>query len=118
VVAATLAPARRGVQEVPAPHPPPLALDDGDALAAEHDEPLRRLLRVVIAARLTRLQDVDVERDAQVAPDPEARHRLPRQLAQVADEAAVAGGHLPLGRLLELRLLHRASSSRQPGVGF
>src|SRR4051795_7381291 len=100
--------AGRGGQEVPPAHPPLLALDDGDALAAEHDEPLRRLLRVVVAARFTWLKHVDVGPPAQLAPDPEARHALPRQLTQVADEPAVVDWHLSLGRLLELRFLHRA----------
>jgi hypothetical protein len=83
--------------------------------------PLLRLLRVVVAGSFTGLQDVDVDPDArrvrivlrpiEVAPDPEARNRLPRHLTQVEDEPAAVDGHLPLRRLLDVSFLHRASSS-------
>jgi hypothetical protein len=74
----------RRVQVVPLSHPPLLALHDGDALAAEHEESLLRCLHVVIAVGFVGLQHVDVDRNAR---------------------------HLTLRRLLGLSFLHSASSS-------
>jgi hypothetical protein len=66
------------VREVPLPQAPLLALDDEDALPAQHEEVLLRLLRVVLAVGLSRLQHLDV--DAEV-----------RELAVALEVVPVAG---------------------------
>ena len=51
------------MDEVPGPQRPFLALHDQDPLAGQDEEVLLRLLAVVHARRLARLQDADVHPD-------------------------------------------------------
>ncbi len=51
----------RAVHEVPGAEPPLLALDEEQALAREHEEPLLRVLSVVERVRLARTEDPDAE---------------------------------------------------------
>jgi hypothetical protein len=62
------------VEEAPLREPLLLAVDDRDALPAEHEEVLLEALRVVEAARLPRLERADADHEpARHLPDPTPR---------------------------------------------
>jgi hypothetical protein len=106
VVFATLAPYFAATSLAIHSTPPLLVLDDGDALPAQHEEALLRVLRVVEAVGLARMEHVNVRSREEVEPGAEARDGLPRHLAEVADEPAGAGRHLPFRGLFDLSFLH------------
>src|SRR6185437_4703913 len=107
---------RRRMEEVPLAHRPLLALHQRQTLAAEHDKAFLRGLGVVVAVGLAWLQHVDVDADdrlgaghpgpVEVAPHPEAGHRLPRHLTEVEDEPAFTGRQPALPRLVDPSFAH------------
>ena len=110
----------RAVQVVPLAHAALLALDDGDALAAEHEEALLGGLGVVAAVGLAGHEHVRPDAElrergvarAEVAPDAEVAIALPARLGEVEDEPALALDDLPGLGLLERGLRDRVHASR------
>ena len=108
---------RRGVQVVPPSHPPLFALHDGDALAAEHEEPLLRRLRVVGGRWLRRACSTWMcstpdafrahlrNRTRPRSPQPSS-HAISPSLRMNQPSSA---GHLTLRRLFDVSFTHRAS---------
>jgi hypothetical protein len=109
------------VQVVPLAHGPLLPLDDRDALAGEHEEPLLVGLEVVEARCLARVQDVDADaeqrrarrRRLEHAPDATPGNGRPAQLGEVQDEPAVVDGDAAELGVVDARLVHGAL--RRPG---
>ena len=94
-----------GLEEVPRPNQPLLALDEQRALPGQHQERLLLRLGVVEAVRLTRLQDVQPDADLRelelLALERALRtgrllvallRRQPLCVPHVHDEPAVTGG--------------------------
>ena len=107
------------MEVVPLPHAPLLPLDDRDALALQDEEALLRVLRVVHAVRLARVQDVHAEaevgrgrgRRLERAEDAVALGRLPRDLGEVEDPPAGVGGDPAVLAVLDPRLLAHCSGA-------
>jgi hypothetical protein len=105
------------MHEVPRLQTAFLAFDEQDALAVEHEEVLLRVLAVVHAVRLTRVQHLDVDpelRKARVVVTLERHRRAecgvvpPAGLAGVDDEPAVAARNESALGLLQLRFFGHA----------
>ena len=108
-----MAGAGRAVEVVPPAQPPLLLLDDEQALAGEHEEPLLRVLVVIERVRIAGPQDAHVDADV-------AERRFPwlerverasllkahgERLLEIVDEPALRRDVAAVGRFLGVRFL-------------